>query len=191
MELNNENDTVNNNINHVNVRVNVSHPNKKEEGQKSFYDRIGKTGKTVGLILAIVTGVFSCWQINNVLNKQNIAGAWELKFIVETSSYKPYIGESHTQKVSFSQDDFSISGEGEKWEYNGKLLPFDSHRRIKYKGSIEDNCLMAAYELFGLERISNGKIKVTLSEDGKEMTGRFNGTAGNSTGTVTGKKIEL
>ncbi len=188
MEVINEN--VNNNINHVNVHVNMAHPDKETERSKSFYERIGKTGKTIGLILAITTGTFTCWQIFKSSTKHKIAGAWKLKFIVQSSSYKPYIGESHTQRVSFCQNDCEITGEGEKWEYNGKLLPFDSHRILKYKGNIDDDCLKATYELFGLLRKSDGNIEVTLSDDGRSMEGKFTGTAGDSKGTVTGERID-
>lgn len=157
---------------------------------KTLFDKLGKTGTAIATILAIITGVITCWQVFKSSTRHNLAGAWKLKFVVESSSYKAYIGESHTQRVSFCQNDCEIKGNGEKWEYNDKLLPFDAHRKLEYIGALEDDCLKATYKLFGLLRESSGNINVTITDDGKKMIGKFTGTAGDSKGTVTGERID-
>lgn len=141
-------------------------------------------------ILTFVTLIISCWQWYKSTSTQDLAGAWEITFVNESSSYKPYIGETHMQKVFFSQNAGSISGSGEKWEYNGKLLPFDQHRKIEYVGTLDGNLLKATFKLYGLRRESSGSIDVELFEGGKRMVGRFMGTAGDTRGSVAGEKVE-
>jgi hypothetical protein len=157
---------------------------------KKLLDKIGKTGAALGVFLGIVTGVITCYQVFKSSTKHNIAGSWKLKFVVESSSMNAYIGEVHTQRISFCQNECEISGNGEKWEYNGKLLPFKSHHKLEYQGAIDNDCLKATYKLFGLLRETSGDIVVTLSADGKKMIGRFTGTAADSKGTVEGERID-
>lgn len=85
-------------------------------------------------ILTFATLVITCWQFYKSSPEYNLSGAWQLKFTVQSSSYKPYIGEYHTQQVAFCQNNCEINGDGEKREYNGKLLPFNMHRKIEYYG---------------------------------------------------------
>ena len=120
---------------------------------------------------------------------KNIAGEWYLKFTVVSTSYKPYVGDIHTQKLFLTQSDKNITGEGEKWEYNGKLLPFDSHRKVEYIGTIDGSEFKATYKLFGKLRESSGTICLKVSSDGKSVEGTFSGSAGDAKGTVTGDKI--
>jgi len=157
---------------------------------KNISEKLGTTGTTIATVITIVTGVFACWQIYKNASQKNVAGAWKLKFTNLTSSYKPYIGETHVQNVSFSQNGCEITGDGEKCEYNGIALPSTQHRIIEYKGSIEDDCIKAIYKLYGRDRISSGNIEVMISDDGKTLTGNFLGTAGNTAGTVTGERID-
>lgn len=100
------------------------------------------------------------------------------------------MGETHTQKVFFTQSEADIEGHGEKCEYNGQLLPFDAHRKLEYKGSIDEDELKATYVLHGLKRVSEGMIHLIISSDGKSLEGRFSGTAGETAGTVTGERID-
>ena len=158
---------------------------------RALFDKLGKTGTAIATILAIVTGIITCWQFVLSSEKYNLSGAWKLEFKVKSSSYKPYIGETHTQKVFFTQSETEIEGHGEKWEYNGELLPFNAHRKLEYKGTINDNELKATYVLHGLKRVSEGIIHVMISDDGEHLEGKFSGTAGESSGTVTGEKINL
>ncbi|MES2762037.1 MAG: hypothetical protein V4677_07520 [Bacteroidota bacterium] len=157
---------------------------------KNIFEKLGKTGTAISVFLGIVAAVITCWQAYKIYSRHNIAGAWKLKFVVVSSSYKAYEGDIHTQRVSFCQNECEISGDGEKWEYNGELLDFDKHRKLEYKGALDDDCLKATYKLFGKLRESSGDIVVTLSEDGKKMKGTFIGTAADSRGTVEGERID-
>lgn len=156
---------------------------------KKLIDKIGKTGTVLIGLLTLITLIFGCWQIYKSTTCHNLAGVWKLKFVIESSTYKAYVGESHTQKVFFSQNEFVVTGNGEKWEYNDKFLPYEQHRKLEYNGIIEDDCLKATYKMYGLKRESTGIINVVLIDDGKKMTGTFCGTAADSKGIVTGEKL--
>jgi hypothetical protein len=157
---------------------------------KTFFDRIGKTGTAVSLIFGIIVSIITIWQFFKSSTRHNLTGDWKLKFEVESSSYSPYIGETHTQKFFFNQADCAITGAGEKWEYNGRFLPYDMHRKVEYLGELDDDIFKATFKLFGLKRETVGIIEVTLTDGGKKMAGIFSGTAGNTKGTVVGEKIE-
>lgn len=79
----------------------------------------------------------------------------------------------------FTQSDKNITGKGEKWEYNGEMLPYDKHRKIEYTGTLEGSELNAIYVLHGLEHDSEGSISATISDDGKTLNGTYYGTIGN------------
>jgi hypothetical protein len=157
---------------------------------KKISEKIGTTGTTIATVLTIITGAFACWQIYRSSTQKNLAGRWKLTFTNVESSYKAYIGETHTQSVSFSQNGCEITGDGEKCEYNWVTLPSTQRRTIEYKGSVEDDCLKAAYKLHGRDRISTGNIEVTISDDERTLVGKFSGTAADTRGTITGEKID-
>lgn len=154
-----------------------------------FYKRIGKVGKVIIAVLAIITGFISVWASVEKYSTKNIEGEWYLKFKIEESSYRPYVGETHTQKLFFIQMDNTISGNGEKWEYNGKLLDFSMHRKLEYEGTVKGNEFKAKYIMYGRDRVTDGIIITTISDDGKSLIGTFSGTAANSRGTLKGEKI--
>lgn len=155
--------------------------------------KIKKTHKGIVAIMAIIgipATIYASYAAYKHFSTKNIDGEWKLRFVNESSSYKPYIGETHTQKISFTQNDFSVSGDGEKWEYNDQLLPFNAHRKLEYTGSINGSDFNAKYVLHGERRESNGHIKVKISDDGDQMEGTFVGTAGDTKGRVTGERID-
>lgn len=151
---------------------------------------ISKTNKFITATLTLFTLVIGSWLIVKQFTTKDVAGEWYLKFTVKSSSYMPYIGETHTQKLFITQSDKNITGEGEKWEYNGKLLPFDSHRKVEYIGIIDGSDFKATYKLFGKLRESSGTICLKVSSDGKSLEGTFSGSAGDAKGIVTGEKVD-
>ncbi len=157
---------------------------------KWLIDKVGKTSAVIIAILAIATGLITCWQTFKSSTRSDISGAWKLKFFIESSTMKTYIGETHVQEVFFNQNESVIMGNGEKIEYNGEPLPSDQHRKIEYAGTITDNLLKASFKLYGLLRESSGQIKVAIGEDGRTLEGTFIGTAANTRGKVTGEKID-
>lgn len=140
----------------------------------------------LGLFIAVVTVIVTLKSWTN----KNISGGWKIKFNVEKSSYSPYIGETHVQKVFFIQNDCSITGDGEKTEYNNRALPSHQHRKLEYEGNVDGSTLIAKYVLHGERRISTGSINAHISDDGKTLAGTFTGTAGNSEGTISGQKLD-
>lgn len=157
---------------------------------KVFFNGIGKTGTAVSIVIGIAASWIACWQFFKSTTKHNLAGQWKLKFVVESSSYKQYVGETHTQKIFFHQNDFEITGKGEKWEYNGTFLPYNKHRKLEYIGELKDDCFKASYTLHGLLRESIGMIDMQITEGGRRMNGRFTGTAGDASGSVEGERID-
>ncbi len=146
--------------------------------------KIGKTGKRITAILGFFLAIFSAWGVYQKFATKDIGGKWHLEFKVEKSSYNPYIGETHTQRIYFTQIENSINGKGEKWEYNGKALPFDQHRKVEYTGTISGNVLKALFTLHGLKRETEGEIIATIN--GNTMEGTFSGTAADTKGTMKG-----
>lgn len=156
---------------------------------KNIIANIIKSNKFVTALLTLFTLVIASWVIIKQFTTKDIAGEWYLKFTIVSSSYKPYIGETHTQKIFLTQSDKNITGEGEKWEYNNKVLPFDAHRKVEYTGTINGSEFKATYKLYGKLRESSGTICLNISSDGKSVEGTFSGSAGNSKGTITGEKV--
>ena len=156
---------------------------------KKIVSQISTTGKFVTAVLTLFTLVIASWVVVKQFSTKDISGEWYLKFSVVSSSYKPYIGETHTQKIFFTQSDNRLIGNGEKWEYNGKLLPFDSHRKVEYIGTLDGSDFRATFKMYGKLRESSGIICLKISSDGKSVEGTFSGSAGNSKGTITGEKI--
>jgi hypothetical protein len=157
---------------------------------KTISDTLGKTGTAITAILTILVGVTATWAIISDYHTKNMDGGWHLKFTVNSSSYKPYIGKTHTQKIVFTQKNKSVIGNVQKWEYNGKLLPFDMSRTLEYIGYVDGSQFNARFKFFGKSRQSEGNICLQVSEDGKHVEGTFIGTAGNNKGTVTGDRID-
>ncbi|HKC69293.1 MAG TPA: hypothetical protein VKG26_13740 [Bacteroidia bacterium] len=165
-------------------------PRAKKTKKNKLFAHVSTTGKAISWILGLAVAAYTCWTMYKSMSTKNIAGKWKLKFVVEKCNHTAFIGESHTQITMFSQLDKAIEGKGEKWEYNGKPLDFDMHRKIEYKGNIEGNKLEAMYVLHGLERDSEGHISVVISDDGKTLTGTYSGTIGNDSGPVTGERMD-
>lgn len=151
--------------------------------------KINRSGKILVAILSAVVTVGGVWGVYEKFSRHDIEGEWYIEFKVESSSYKAYIGETHTQKVFFIQSDNIVTGNGEKWEYNGELLDFSAHRKLEYEGSLDGNNFKAKYILHGRDRDSVGNISVEISSDGNTMIGAFSGTAASSKGTLKGKRI--
>lgn len=156
---------------------------------KEFVEKVTKTHKFVSGGIGLFLSVIAVLVFFKKCSTKNVSGNWYLELKVEKSAYKPYIGETHTQKVFLIQNENSVRGDGEKWEYNGKYLPAEAHRKIEYEGFIDGSSLFAKYVLHGQRRISEGSITVEISNDGTSMEGTFTGTAGESSGTVKGRKI--
>ena len=150
--------------------------------------KIGKTGKRVAAILSFIIALFTIWGIYEKYSTKDITGLWHIEFTVISSTKKSYIGETHTQRVYFKQSESDIEGKGEKWDYNGKPLPYDQHRKLEYSGTIKGKVLKAVYVLHGLLRETEGAIEVVF--DGDKLEGTFTGTAADSKGTVKGEKLK-
>jgi hypothetical protein len=154
------------------------------------FAKIGKAGKRIRAILGFVATVFGGWGIYKTITTKDVSGKWRLTFTVEKCQHKAYIGDKIVQETVFIQNEKSVTGKGEKTEYRGEYLASDQHRHIEYTGVIEGKQLNAAYVLHGLKRDTEGNIKVTISSDGKTMSGTFTGTIADDSGTVTGEKLD-
>lgn len=157
---------------------------------KKLIDKIGKTATIIISVLTIIALSYGSIQMYKSITRKDLVGKWKLRFVIESSSMKRYVGGTHTQIVFFSQNESVVSGNGEKWEYNDEFLPYEQHRKLEYNGIIEDDCLKATFKMFGLLRESCGIIDVIVSNDGKKMVGTFCGTAADSKGVVTGEKLD-
>ena len=168
-------------------------PKKRKPTKKSkkfFTTKTKTTLSIIGGILSVIVTLFGLHEAYKKFTTPNISGKWKLKFVVNKCNHKEFVGDSHTQITVFNQTDKAITGKGEKWEYNGKPLSFEMHRKVEYAGTIEGNKLKAIYVLHGRDRDSEGSISVVVEDDGKTIKGTYSGTIGNDSGPVTGEKID-
>lgn len=68
--------------------------------------KIGKTGKRITAFLGFF--IATCWGIYAKYSAKDLSGEWRIEFKVEESSFKPYIGETHVQKIFFKQNENNI-----------------------------------------------------------------------------------
>jgi len=118
-------------------------------------------------------------------NRKNIAGRWNMIFIHEQGHYTTNI-KAHTQRILFTQNDETVTGTGENPADHEKAFP----HKMKYKGVVESDVLKATYTLWAQEKETTGIIEVTITGDGKNLTGTFAGTANDAKGIVTGEKLD-
>jgi hypothetical protein len=156
---------------------------------KKIFLNLSKTGKIITGSFTLFVAIAGTIAIIKTWRTKDIRGEWRLTFYNDECAYIPYINERHEQKVFFSQNESVISGDGEKWSYNGRELPAEEHRILKYEGTIHGSKLEAKYILHGLKRISNGTVSLIISSDGLTLEGSYSGTAGSCKGRVTGRKV--
>lgn len=157
---------------------------------KRLIIKIGKTGKRITAILGFVGALVATWKIYDEFSTKNITGKWRLTFKVEKCGHKDYVGDVNVNESVFVQNGKSVSGQGEKTEYNGEYLEPSKHRRLVWTGTMDGDRFNGIYVLHGLNRESEGHIEVTISSDGKKLNGKYNGTIASDGGTVIGEKID-
>ncbi|MBC7865711.1 MAG: hypothetical protein IAF38_22245 [Bacteroidia bacterium] len=158
----------------------------KKSKQKSLAKKLGKTGTAIVAVLTFIGASFGAWQAYKYVNTKNAAGAWKIKLTTTKSSYKPYIGETMGIKIFLKQDGENITGTGEKWDYNGAILPYDQHRKLELEGTVDGKELKINYILHGAKRESRGIFNLIVTEGEKKLEGTFLGTAGDASGIVEG-----
>lgn len=109
-------------------------------------------------------------------------GSWIVKDIIESSSHRPYIGDSIIFKIVLSQSlDGTIEGRGEKIAVNQEKLVFDKRTSIQLKGFLKNDSLHLIIFENGVERNSTGEFNLKHHSNNR-MAGTFRSSAGRTEG---------
>lgn len=150
-------------------------------------NRTPKLFALLATILSIITAIIFLEE-RYINEPAEIAGNWEMKFMINESSYKPYIGKSMTFKLYFIQKENEIEGKGEKWWIDDKEISIGQHDQMELKGTIDGDIFTCTYTLHGTRRVTTGIIEAEISNNTKSMNGTFSGTAADTKGLFKGVK---
>jgi hypothetical protein len=145
-------------------------------------------------IAAVATLIANIRGIETFL-QPSVTGPWLLTMNIQQSSYQPYVGHSATFTLSLISDGHLVTGSGEKIQVDGKDIPFGQHQPITVSGPISGTALTLDYKEKagpdGAARETTGQLDLTihraglLSRTAASLSGKFNGTAAESSGTIT------
>lgn len=156
---------------------------------KSFLLKFFKTNKILSAILTLFISTVGVYTIISNWQTKDISGEWHLTFYNDECDYLDYTGDSILIRFFFQQNKDVVSGEAEKWAYNGKELHSSNRRKLKFQGNVTGDKIELIYTLFGERRESTGKMSLQVSNNEAYIEGKYSGTAGNCKGKVAGKKL--
>lgn len=119
----------------------------------------------------------------------DINGEWLITDVIESSSYKSYIGLSLEFKMTFRQKDNEFTADGIKYRENKRKLPVSQRTPIFIKGIVDGNTVKADIIEHGKNRKTVGQFTWTLI-DANKMVGTFTSEAANSAGSSVAIKIQ-
>ncbi|MBC8756599.1 hypothetical protein H2O64_18145 [Kordia sp. YSTF-M3] len=150
---------------------------------------ITKIVAVISFIVLLTTLILNFNDVKNIFSsKVDITGEWTLNFHIQETSYNAYNNKTAEYKMHFIQSNKQIKGEGEKWRFNNKELPFNEHDPLIVTGKYKNDSIYCTYVLKGVRRETKGSFVVAYEND--EMNGYFSGTAANSKGKVSGKRVK-
>lgn len=112
-----------------------------------------------------------------------------LKFEIEKSSLKRYIGKSSTFKVHIRMSNKELEANGEMWQVDDQDIPYSQHIPIEIKGVKKGRNFECTYIQYGAIRTTTGSFKARLDQKSGRLVGKYSGTAANTSGPMTGWRI--
>jgi len=140
-------------------------------------------------MIACIAALVAIVQYFEVQPSHSISGKWRLDLTIESTNYQPYQGMHVGYVLFLTNKETHITGNGEKYWLNEKILPTEQHDHIELIGTIYNDSVHFIFELHGLLRKTVGEFNLVLSEDRNELTGTFNTTGASSSGSVIAKRI--
>jgi hypothetical protein len=107
---------------------------------------------------------------------------------VERSNVAAFRDLTLSFRVELNQDGNQLSGQGLKWEENGRRLPTRGRTPITVKGTMEGNKVLLSITERGTRRTSHGRLQLQLVDDGV-LDGRFSTDAGQSSGRARAVRV--
>ena len=95
-----------------------------------------------------------------------LSGSWVLTNRIEQSSVAAFHDLTLTFRLQLNQDGNHVSGQGLKWEENGRPIHSRGRTPIAVKGTIEGNKVVLSFTERGTRRTSHGRLELQLTDDG-------------------------
>ena len=150
--------------------------------------KVKKTIAVIGVIALLVALFLDVNDIRNLFKKRiDITGEWKLKFRIQESSYSQYVDKVAEYKVYFIQEGNKINGQGEKWKFDEKFVPYSEHSPLIIEGKYKNDTIYCKYILKGSLRETTGNFKAFY--DNGKLIGSFSGTGADAKGLIFGDKI--
>jgi hypothetical protein len=107
---------------------------------------------------------------------------------VEQSTVAAFRDLTLSFRLELNQDGNRLSGQGLKWEENGRRLPTRGRTPITVTGTMEGNTVVLSFTERGTRRTSHGRLQLQLTDDGV-LHGRFSSGAGQSSGRARAVRV--
>lgn len=118
-----------------------------------------------------------------------LSGRWVIQDVVRSTTYPPYRQLRLTYRVALRQVGERVSGDGEKWEENGRPLPRARRTPIHLAGNVVGSEVRVRFTEQGARRASEGSFRWHLSPGGDRFTGTFAGEAANARGSSAAARL--
>jgi hypothetical protein len=147
---------------------------------------LGKALKVLGPLLGTIGALMGIYNFRQSHPGFDLTGEWNVKNTIESTSYHPYQGLNLTYRIFLEQRGNEISGRGEKWEENDRLLPPQAHTPITVAGRISGRRVSVSFEEEGTRRKSAGTFDWAYESETNRLSGTFTATAANARGPSIG-----
>lgn len=157
-----------------------------ELGDSSALMSFGKVLKFLGPLLGTIGALMGIYNFRQSHPGYDLTGEWNIKNTIESTSYHPYQGLKLTYRVFLEQRGNEISGRGEKWAENDRVLPPVAHTPITIAGRVSGRNVTVSYEEEGTKRKSTGTFDWAYQSETNSLSGSFTATAADSRGPSVG-----
>ncbi|HEY6321962.1 MAG TPA: hypothetical protein VJA16_10425 [Thermoanaerobaculia bacterium] len=119
----------------------------------------------------------------------DLNGSWEIQNVVSATSDPADRGLHLTYRIVLHQDGERISGDGEKWEENGRRIPAPQRTPIHLSGDVMGREVRVRFTENGNRRDSAGSFRWRLSADGTSCAGTFASSAAGARGVSAAVRL--
>ena len=146
----------------------------------------GRLLKFLGPLLGTIGALMGIYNFRQSHPGYDLTGEWNIKNTVESTSYRPYQGLKLTYRVFLEQRGNEVSGRGEKWSENDRLLPPLSHTPVIIAGRVSGRRVTLSFEEEGTRRKSTGTFDWAYQSETNSLSGIFTTTAADAHGSSIG-----
>ncbi|HYB99431.1 MAG TPA: PBP1A family penicillin-binding protein [Candidatus Limnocylindrales bacterium] len=120
----------------------------------------------------------------------NFSGWWGLATHVEQTSVEAFKGLRLGYRLQLEHNGDRITGRGQKWSENGRVLIGQSRTAISVDGRVRGREIVLRFREQGARRSSGGTFALAWSPDGSTLSGTFDSSAARSRGTVRAIRLQ-